>query len=591
MSKLSWIVATAIVAAAASISSPAPAAPHPKAPNGDLARVIDALAKRGSISAENATRLARAAIEQGEGPSVVAPRSHSGHIGCLSHAMHEAKKWIHTQGADILSVPPPSVGYVESTLPPIRVYYPTEGDKPMAEYILPLAVDAWTRQVKDTGYMAPFTGDDKIAFTPGHWIYIGDTGMGGGGYTEWLEDIPITPIADCSSRVVIDPMNGNEFLPIVVAHEFNHATQMATDCIEAISAWENFANAADQYFVDDWQFPYLIELFQKYPEYPIDYWQQGDGQQELGYYQYGAAMFPIFLMERFGNGDIKMLRDLWASFAQAGTLSCSPWGCNSDQPNTPNWFEGTDNVLKLHGSTFDEAFAEFSTWRAITDYRDDGKHFSKGSQYALVAAASTHSLTSLPVNGEFDVYEYGSRYVELTPDSYKGKVHVQVKVDPEAKWSAALLLGRPNQPVERVPLDFVKSVADLYLPTMSGVMWSVLAVSQYSEGQHNPDDQDYNMWRLFSYVVNADGDPDAGPGPEPVPEPAPEAGPDAKPKDAGKESAALPADAQDTPAAIETSPSDGGCGCELPGHGSKPSAAVVALLAIAALARMIKRRA
>ncbi|MBI5535866.1 MAG: hypothetical protein HY898_24315 [Deltaproteobacteria bacterium] len=575
MNKVAWILLGALGTAVVAHPRAADAAPTPRGPNTQLARVIDGLAKRGQISAQDAARLRRDALENGAGPRVHLPTSQDGHLLCLTQAMNAAKSWAQTQDVHLMSDPPVNVGYVESKTLPLRVYYQEESDKFMAESVLPLAETAWTKQVTETGYPAPFTGEDNLPVIPGLWIYIADSGMGGGGYTEWLKDVPSTPVSDCSSRVVIDRQNPYEYLEIVTAHEFNHTTQMATDCVEAISAWENFTSAVDSYFVDDWQLPYMIGIFQRYPEYPIDFWSYGDGSDELAYYQYGAALFPIFLRERFGGGDIKLLRDLWYSFAQAGTLTCSPMGCTSDQPNTPNWFEGTDAVLKKnHGSTWDDAFDEFTVWRAITGSHDDGKHFKGGTQYDDVMTAATHSLAQLPAKGDLELQEYGSRYVSLTPGSFQGKLHFKITADPEATWSSSVLLGRHAQPVERVQMTFDKATGELTVPVQGSMEWITLVIAQHSDGTHNPDDMEYYTSRSFSYLV--EGIPD----PEPGPEPLPEAGPDAnKPgKDGGK--------VDSGPVAAEAAPSDdGGCGCEVPGKRADTRLGAFALLGLAALLR------
>jgi hypothetical protein len=207
----------------AGLGSPLSANAAPQTPNLDAARLLEAMAANGQLSQSDALRLIRGALDNGEGPRVPVARSTDGRIGCLSEAMRLIKAWAKGKGVELQSVPPPSVGYVESPILPLRVYYQTEADKPVAEEVLKATETAWDNQIKQVGYPQPFTGDGQDPTpVPGLWTYVADTGMGGGGYTEWLFDIPLTPISDCSARVVIDRQNPSQVIGDVVAHEFNH---------------------------------------------------------------------------------------------------------------------------------------------------------------------------------------------------------------------------------------------------------------------------------------------------------------------------------------------------------------------------------
>jgi len=545
--------------------------------------------RRGELTASQAGSLVDAArhIEPG-----LEFRSNIRPFGCRNAERRALKQWIHAQGIDTPPPPPPpSTGHLQSSTRPLRVYYQSEDQLWMAERILAAAEDSWQKQVVEAGFLAPFTTDDpKVTPVPGLYIYIGDTGMEGGGYTEWLNDIALTPQADCSAHVMIDRQNPEEFIDATVAHEFNHASQMATDCVEAISAWENFATAVEHYYYpQDWVVPYFVEVFQNYPEYPVDYWKNPNSDSDLVYYQYGASLFPTFLRERFAGGDVKFLRNVWYSFAQTGTVTCGFFGCNSDQPNEPDWFTGLDNVLQANGSSFDEAFDEFSVWRAITGSRDDGFHFEAGSYWAEVATAATHYLKQGAAKGSFDVREYGSRYVELRTDGFTGPVHVQVNVDTAATWSASVLSWRKAEPVQRSVMTFKDGHAELYLDSAQGLQRMMLVVSQHKDATHLPDKSEYTTKRTFDYVVDDDTDPDAGPKAEPLPEAGTDAGIDAKPD--AKLDAMNDAPAEAQPALSEEGVDDGGCDCGVSGKSGTSPVGAAFLTAIALLASRRRSRA
>ena len=544
--------------------------------------------QRGELSASDAQRLGRRALDHGEGPRIDA-LSKPGTRTCNNAAREAIRRWLRSNGADGPPAPPPpsSIGHLESSSLPLRVYYQTEADQPLAQQVLIAAELAWQKQVVELSYPKPYTAANYTdPAVPGLYLYVGDTGMGGGGFTEWIRNVPDTPQADCSARVAIDSANYEGDVAFVVAHEFNHATQMATDCVEAISAWENFATASGDYFYPgDWTTQYFIQAFQQYPEMPVDYWQNPDGSSDLSYFQYGASLFPIFLRDRFGKGSQVLLRDAWYSFAQEGTVTCSFFGCVADKPNDPDWFKGLDNMLHLHGSTFDDAFDEFAAWRAITGSRDDGFHFQSGSSIGEVSTAATHYLKQGGAKGKLDVHEYGSRYIELRTDGYSGPVHVQVKPDAAASWSVSLLSWRKAEPVERraTVLPAGES-ADVYVASAQGIQRMMLVVSQRKDATHLPDEQEYETTREFEYVVDDDLEPDAGTKPEPMPEAGVDAKSDAKPDaklDAGK-------DVDAEPIGVETSADDGGCDCRA-SRGTAPRRSVFSVL-LAAIAVCLRRR-
>jgi hypothetical protein len=501
------------------------------------------------------------------GVASAAPRAKA---PCLTATVQAAKAAARNNGGPALPIPPSHVGSVESGTYPLRVYYETAADEAMAGKVLAAAEQAWKHQVEGLGYPAPSTGDGSVsAPVPGLWIYVFNTGYGVGGYTEPLRGIPDTPQADCSSRVVVDSTSPDDAIGPIVEHEFNHATEGAVDCMESFSAWENFTTALEVHFFPDYEsYGFLVTSFQSRPELALDYFpDDNEADAVLWDYPYGALMFPVYLKERFAAGDHKLLRQIWSAFAQPGNLTCTEWGaCVSDQPNHPNWFEGTDAELKKLGSNFDEAFDEFSVWRAITGHRDDGKHYEHAGQYAEVKSIAKHSLATLPAQGTAEVHQYGSAYVELLPESHATPVRVSIVVDPEAAWSSSLLLGRKGQAVERLTLTFKGAQASLDTGALDGVDWAMLVVSQHANGPHDTDALDYDVQRTFTYSVTSQDAPDAA-----VP--------------------ALDAGGPSSPAEVAVQePGESGCSCGATPAQQSPWGASCALLAAIALRKRSRER-
>lgn len=536
-----------------------------------LQQALRGMAIRGEISQADSERLVSIARVQRPHDAPVLPNQR-----CWTAAVRNARQFASIHGAAPRLNAPPAAGYVDSSTYPIRVHYQDDTQVALANSILGYAEATWKAQVEQTGYPNPYTNDDGETPHAGVYYYIGDTGMGGGGYTEPLADIPTTPISDCSSRIVIDPANPASDVNDTTSHEFNHTTQMATDCAEAISAFENFTVAATDYFVPT--NPYFLEVlpsFQQYPHFPVDYWTQDQSGSPDVYYQYGAALFPEFLKERFGGGDIKFLNAVWYSFSQNGTITINGGWVENSNGNHPNWFEGTDNVLLTQGSSFDDGFDEFTVWRSITGKHDDTVHFKAGKRYPEVTVAKTLTAGNLPFSDSLTVHQFASRHIVVNPGTYTGMIHASVTVDPAVSWGASVLLWRDNTPVERVKMTFTQSAASATIPSLSGVTRVMLVVSQHADSTYVPDDMAYDTERSFTYELDT-GDLDAGA------DSGADAGADGGVHDAGLADA--PADG-----AIDggNQPGGGGgCGCRATGN----STASAWLLLVAGLGLIVSRR-
>lgn len=527
----------------------ASAAPAPARANAPLIGVLEAMAARAEISTKDAEKLLKTARESRQ-PIIDAPE----YATCGRGQLVAARQWALSQGAKLSKDAPPSEGHLQSANLPIRVYFPA-GKQAMAEAVLAAAEKSWNTQVVKLGFPAPWAGGELGPVEPGAWLYIAPTGDTASGVTDPLADVPATPLCDCSSRMLIGQDVASANIEGVVAHEFNHATQMATDCTESISSFENFATAVGNTLAPEpaW-FGSMSSAFQKYPEYPVDFWTSEYKGAPPSAYQYGASLFPLFLLERFGGGDLTYLRDTWNSFAQNGTavpgilFTCQP-------ANEPNWFGGVDSMLKKSGSSFDEAFDEFSTWRAVAGALDDGQHFSFAKSLAPAATEDPLNLDSLPASVEIPLHEYGSAHVPLELPAASEPVKISIAGDPQASWGASLLLWRDASGVERRVLQFEGAKGSLVVDSFDGVSRALLVVTQKKFKTHNPDNQNYVEERSFELTLDAVLESDAG-----------------TDLDAG-------ADAADSgsPGAAPASPQDGGCSCRA--AGSPTRAGLAGLLA------------
>jgi len=480
---------------------------EPRSPDkaATLARSLEAMAYRGEISPADLRHLKREAFLRWPEARGTAPPP----VICQNEAVRAARSFARARGVPVLAYPPPYTDFIESRRFPIRVYH--ENAATMAQAVLVAAEDAWYHQVDVVGYPAPHTDGDEGPVIPGLWIYVTDAG-GAAGYAEPLADISWTEECDCSVRVVMDRANSLSDVPIIVSHEFNHATQLATDCTEVISAFENFATAVmNRAYPDDSRPLPRIAEFQAYPEWPFDYWTGDYWDTPSNAYQYGAALFPLYLDARFGRADLTFIKDVWNSFAQNGTVTVNEWGwptCSAG--NHPDWFEGLENTLARHGATLDEAFDEFSYWRNVTGPYDDGMHFPDGDTYAGIAATAM-SLASLPASLLRMVHEYGSTHVLLTNTAGSAPLEIRVDVDDGATFGTSLLLWKTRGNVERRIGVFNGSTAVFSVESFDEVTRAVVVVSQRSDGNYDPDDMYYSTVRSIDVsAVHPSVPPDAG---------------------------------------------------------------------------------
>lgn len=267
-----------------------------------------------------------------------------------------------------LQVRPPSVGFVDSGRFPIRVHYPSEPLAERADVLLGVVEDSWQRQVEDQGYPRPLPdqgegGDDRFD------VYIGLTAPAVA-LTLAHEDVDDADGRHASyAHVVVDPsLEGDDLAPFV-HHELAHAIQFGMDLEESLMFFEASA-VAQEYFLDrELGFPTLswasdVDDFQAFPSAApftngIDLYFIVGGDR---LYEYGAALFLLYLEEEHGEGDGALLRRLWEASVQPDDV----------EENEPDWLDAVEEELD---GDLASAVLDFATWRALVStwaVEDDG---------------------------------------------------------------------------------------------------------------------------------------------------------------------------------------------------------------------------
>ncbi|MFH2009725.1 MAG: MYXO-CTERM sorting domain-containing protein [bacterium] len=404
---------------------------------------------------------------------------------------------------------PAHVGYVESTVHPIRVHYPTASATTMAQAVLEFAEQSWDVQIDQMGFTAPKTVDASDNTIDALWIYLvsGDSGT-----SEPIGDVPGTSWTDCTTRVLIPVSLQPSLLEIYVYHEMNHALQMSMDCTEAYFAYENTTNAVTaMLFPSDilWT-QYFLPTFQTYPHAGLDCTFFGD--QNRAYYHYGAALFEVFLEEMYGDADGTMLSRFWEAARQDGTVTVSGMGPYASVPNEPDLLDAMQTVLGELGVDLGEAFAAFARWRYFVGDRDDGNHFENADHWvgSEVAVAQEHVLAELPIlMATPDVFpmDYGTVYVELDLDGLDSPNGIVFSFDGTSavRWHVDALAVANDFTAEVTTMELAADgTGELPLAGITDAVKVVFVISALGGETHEADSPNCQAAHGFSYGLRSE---------------------------------------------------------------------------------------
>lgn len=298
---------------------------------------------------------------------------------------------------------------LRSELYPLRSCYDRADQRDLALTVLVAAEAAWASEVEELGFLPPRQESDEGP-RAGMDFFVGDTrSIGAAGYTSPVDFDPTTPHTDCLSYIVIDelaeagdpPGQPDEYTSTLVYHEFNHACQLAMDCLESLSSMEATATWVEPVVLGhaDSGFATVIRYFQRFPGYSLGLFLSDS------YYPYGAALFVQFLHERLGQGDPRSIAELWHGTIQVADV------------NEPDFLDAVGLKAEEQGSGLAELLLEFGEWRYFLGSNDDGHHFREGAAWrgAEIRPAETLSLPvlRLPGSRSATMQPYGYHYAYL----------------------------------------------------------------------------------------------------------------------------------------------------------------------------------
>ncbi len=234
---------------------------------------------------------------------------------------------------------------------------------------------------------------------------------------------------------------------VTSAHEFFHAIQFGYDETERVlpsgynpywfeisSVWMEdvaYDNINDylsylRYFFGR---PYLsLETFSSNPSDPYRY-----------YHCYASCIWAMYLTEKYG---IDIMKDIWTACAKKDSSNVIP---------------ATDSILSLKGSSYDDAFREFTVWnfftntRAITSqFYSEGNLFNANSKINPVPG-QFHDFSSLDTfyksSVSYPPEHLGSNYVFLYPKATQGGMRLHFYGNSSANWRVSIIGYKAGQSV------------------------------------------------------------------------------------------------------------------------------------------------
>lgn len=407
---------------------------------------------------------------------------------------------------------PAGTPFVESKALPVRVYYSGGAPQAQADSLLAEIEKAWAVEIVELGFATPLRVLDG-AIVPGFHIHITKTAPSVGYTFEVLGDHPATPAADCAILGVVnkDYLKSQIYYQDAAWHVLNHAALHAVDCLERSVPTNDIFSIGLQHLrseIPPGYFKLETETFQAFPEYPLD--AMGRGSADM-YYPFGAALFAVFLDQRYGLGDGRLLAEIWCRTAQPGHIvevdTQNTELVTADVENDPTWFDAVDLTLADKGASLAAAYREFAVWRLLVGKYDDGKHYRDAARYAVPALSRTHVAADLPVSNLHPakkVGNWGTSYVMLDPAGVPANQAVLVRFwgyKPH-RWAAQAVCIRSGGEEARVlPLELDATNLGTRLVDPTGCQALVLVAENLSTDAYVPDNFDWGLEGDFIYSI------------------------------------------------------------------------------------------
>ncbi len=393
---------------------------------------------------------------------------------------------------------PGQSGYHQSSQYPIRFHWYQSGQEAYVDKGLGYLNHSWH---VETGADDP----DRL------WAPPPDLGMGGSNdYDYYLEDIggnvlgytspeypyAPTPRYDYTTWIAIDINLDDDNYRATVCHELAHAIQYGAD------AAEDRMMEAGAVYHEDVVYPGAGHDYSIVGEF------QGNPQRTLvyssGLWMYGAWIWYKFLELNYFDEDGYWYDDMYReSIQQSGY-------------NDPSIYETLADQLEAKGTSLADAFHLFGIWRIFTGTYADGYHWPV-TITSNMAHAWSHQVSDYPVE-DFAVpaarlpQKMATNLIwfatntdhEMFAVSFDGQNEVGTE---HRVWQVSVVgirrdSGEPD--VWEMDVDNDYNYGSLVVSDWSPYLKIAMLITQYGDGNLDPDDNDSSMWtRSGTYTYSA----------------------------------------------------------------------------------------
>jgi len=297
-------------------------------------------------------------------------------------------------------------------------------------------------------------------------------------------------------------------MKVTGAHEFFHAIQSGYDATEYEHTddppeykpyWMEMSAVWMEDVVYDEINNYLgyLYYFFRYPWLSLKTFSYDYADKPRYYHAYASCVWPIYLSEKFG---INIVKDIWTKCGEVAGDNLLP---------------ATDEVIVSNGSSFDEAFKEFTVWNFFTGSRADTDNFySEGDLFPTeIYHPPNQHHTSYPAVAPnplpYPPENLSSNYVYFIPDGLEPNLKIDFYGDSTINWKVSIVGYKSGNPslIHEFCLDSLQNGSkyvsswDLYSDI---VMIPAVAVKE--SGEFDYDYVAFSMSDLLPGDVNGDGE-------------------------------------------------------------------------------------
>jgi hypothetical protein len=235
---------------------------------------------------------------------------------------------------------------------------------------------------------------------------------------------------------VLDPLR------VTAAHEFFHAIQFGYDIEEFDKYyWMEISSV----WMEDMAYDYVNDYLNYLRYFFSKPWVSLESTTDP-IHPYGSCVWAFFLQERF---DTTIMRDIWTKCGEVSGENVIP---------------ATEYALALRGSSYDDAFREFTVWNFFTNTRANTSQFySEGNLFngnSRIQPVIGEFYSSYPVDKDSVTHppeNLGSNYIWFYPTSSPGGLKMYFDGDDNADWRVSVIGYKSGSPtwIKELNLDIL----------------------------------------------------------------------------------------------------------------------------------------